>query len=83
MHIIIIENSLGQRTTPSYLCFLEPNEICVGELAKLQPSYEYKNIVYNTKRLLGRNINDKEIKEILPDLPFDLLQDNDLNQLKI
>ena len=82
-HIIIIENSLGQRTTPSYLCFLEPNEICTGELAKLQPSYEYKNIVYNTKRLLGRNINDKEIKEILPDLPFDLMQDEDLNQLKI
>ena len=82
-HIIIIENSLGQRTTPSYLCFLEPNEICVGELAKLQPSYEFKNIVYNTKRLLGRNINDKEIKEILPDLPFDLIEDNNLNQLKI
>ena len=82
-HIIIIQNSLGLRTTPSYVCFLEPNEICVGELAKLQPSYEYKNIVYNVKRLLGRNINDKEIKEILPDLPFELKQDDELNQLKI
>ena len=81
--IIMIENSLGLRTTPSYVCFFEKDEICVGELAKLQPSYEYKNIIYNAKRLLGRNINDKEIKEIIPDLPFDVMQDDELNQLKI
>ena len=81
--IVVIENSLGQRTTPSYVCFLKNKEICVGELAKLQPSKEYKYIIYNSKRLLGRNINDKEIKEIIPDLPFDVRQDDELNQLKI
>ena len=82
-HIVIIENSLGQRTTPSYVCFMEDNGICVGELAKLQPSQEYKNIIYNVKRLLGRNINDKEIKEIIPDLPFQIEEDKDLNLLKL
>ena len=82
-HIIIIENSLGQRITPSYVCFFNPNEICVGEMAKLQPSQEYKTIVYNAKRLLGRNIDDKEIKEIVPDLPFEVKQDKNLNQLYI
>ena len=81
--IVMIENSLGLRTTPSYVCFFEKDEICVGELAKLQPPYEYKNIIYNAKRLLGRNINDKEIKEIIPDLPFDVMQDDELKQLKI
>ena len=81
--IVIIENSLGQRITPSYVCFLKYNEICVGELAKLQPSHEYKNIIYNSKRLLGRNINDKEIKEIVTDLPFEVRQDDELDQLKI
>ena len=81
--IIVIENSLGLRTTPSYVCFLEHNRICVGELAKLQPSYAYKNTIYNTKRFLGRNINDKEIKEIIPDLPFKISQDKNLNQLKM
>ena len=82
-HIIIIENSLGQRITPSYVCFFDPNEICVGEMAKLQPSQEYKTIIYNAKRLLGRNIDDKEIKEIVPDLPFEVKQDKYLNQLYI
>ena len=81
--IVIIENSLGQRITPSYVCFFEENKVCIGELAKIQPSYEFKNIIYNIKRLLGRNINDKEIKEVIPDLPFDVKQDEDLNQLKI
>ena len=81
--IIMIENSLGLRTTPSYVCFFEPDKICIGELAKLQPSYEYKNIIYDVKRLLGRNINDRQIKEIMPDLPFIIKQDNDLDQLKI
>lgn len=81
--VVVIENSLGQRITPSYVCFLKKNEICVGELAKLQPSHEYKNIIYNSKRLLGRNIQDKEIKEIVPDLPFEVRQDDELNQLKI
>lgn len=82
-HIIIIENSLGLRSTPSYVCFLTDKEICVGNLAKLQPSQEYKNIIYNAKRLLGRNINDNEIIEIIPDLPFEVEQDDELNQLKI
>ena len=33
-HVIIMENSLGLRTTPSYVCFFEHDKICVGELAK-------------------------------------------------
>ena len=37
--IIVIENSLGQITTPSFVLFLEDNKVCAGELAKLQPSY--------------------------------------------
>ena len=53
--ILVIENSLGKRTTPSFVLFLyekeekekkeeeeEKNKICVGELAKLQPSYKKK-----------------------------------------
>ena len=52
-------------------------------MAKLQPSYECKNIIYNTKRFFGRNINDEEIKKIEPDLPFDIKQDDELNHLKI
>ena len=81
--VFMIQNSLGLRTTPSYVCFLEPNKVCIGELAKLQPSYECKNIIYNMKRFFGRNMDDEEIKKIIPDLPFDIKQDDELNHLKI
>ena len=52
--IIMIKNSLGLNITPSYVCFLEEDKIIVGELAQLQPSYEYTNTIYNVKRLMGR-----------------------------
>ena len=81
-NIIVIQNSLGLRTTPSYVLFLENNKICVGELAKLQPSYE-KNIIYNTKRLIGKSLNDKEIKSIQKNLLFKLEKDNEFNLMKI
>ena len=68
-NIIMIRNSLGSTTTPSYISFVDRNEVYVGELSKLLPSDE-KNIIFNTKRLLGKNIEDNEIKEIIPKLPF-------------
>ena len=89
--IIVIENSLGKRTTPSFVLFLyekeekkeeEKNKVCVGELAKLQPSYK-KNIIYNSKRLIGKNINDIEIQSIKQNLAFEIKEDNAYNLLKI
>ena len=50
-NIIMIRNSLGSTTTPSYIAFLKKNEVHVGGLAKLLPS-NAKNIVYNIKRLI-------------------------------
>jgi len=81
-NIIMIRNSLGSTTTPSYISFVDQNEVYVGELSKLLPSDE-KNIIFNTKRLLGKNIEDNEIKEIIPKLPFKLKKDEKFNLLKI
>ena len=82
--IIMIKNSLGLNITPSYVCFLEEDKIIVGELAKFQPSYEYTNTIYNVKRLMGRNLYYKDIKEIIQDLTFDVKKDSDIyTQLKL
>ena len=67
--IIMIRNSLGSTTTPSYISFLKKNEVHVGGLAKLLPSNS-KNIIYNTKRLIGKSIEQKEIKDLMNSLPF-------------
>ena len=80
-NIIIIRNSLGLTTTPSFISFINKNEVYVGELAKLLPSNE-KNIIYNIKRLLGKSIEDEEIKN-MQKLPFIIKKDNTFNLLKI
>ena len=77
-NIIVIPNSLGLRTTPSCVYFLNHNTICVGELAKLQPTSEVESVLYGSKRLLGKNFNDKEIQEMIPKLSFSLREDNNL-----
>ena len=81
-NIIMIRNSLGLTTTPSYVSFINKNEVYVGELTKLLPSNE-KNIIFNTKRLLGKNLEDDNIKEMIEKLPFNLKIDNNNNSLKI
>ena len=81
-NVIMIRNSLGQTTTPSFIYFLSKDEVYVGELAKLLPSGE-KNIIYNIKRLLGRNLDDEEIEKIKNKLPFNLKKDEKFNLLKI
>ena len=81
-NIIMIRNSLGLTTTPSYVSFINRNKVYVGQLAKLLPSNE-KNVIYNAKRLLGKNINDKEIIELSKSLPFKLKNDEKFNLLKI
>ena len=79
--IIMIRNSLGSTTTPSFIYFINKNKVYVGELAKLLPSGE-KNVIYNTKRLIGKSLNDEEIKEIIKNLPFNFKNDNITNLVK-
>ena len=81
-NILMIRNSLGLTTTPSYISFLSKNEVYVGELAKLLPRNK-KNIVFNVKRLLGKSLENEEIKEIKEKLPFNLKKDDKFNSLKI
>ena len=81
-NIVMIRNSLGSTTTPTYISFMKRNEVNVGELAKLLLSIE-KNIIFNTKRLLGKTLEDKDIKEIMKKLPFRLKKDENFNLLLI
>lgn len=58
----VIENSEGDRTTPSIIAYTEDGERLVGQTAKRQavtnPKYTYNAI----KRLIGRQFNDSALK---------------------
>jgi len=80
--IIMIRNSLGSTTTPSFISFINRNEICVGEMAKLLPSDE-RNIVYQIKRLMGKSFKEEEVDEYMKNFQFNFKKDKNTDLLKI
>ncbi|MCC6305458.1 MAG: molecular chaperone DnaK [Rhodobacteraceae bacterium] len=65
----VIENSEGQRTTPSVVGFTD-SERLVGQAAKRQAVTNAANTVYAVKRLIGRRFDDPVIARDLKNLPY-------------
>ena len=59
----VIENSEGARTTPSMVAFTESKEKLVGQSAKRQAVTNPENTLFAIKRLIGRNFEDKLVKD--------------------
>jgi len=68
----IIENSEGDRTTPSVVAYTE-NETIVGQSAKRQAVTNPENTLYAIKRLIGRKF-DGEIKKEAETTPFKIIK---------
>jgi molecular chaperone DnaK len=68
----VIENSEGDRTTPSIVAFKD-NEVLVGATAKRQAVTNPKNTFYAVKRLIGRKFTDAEVKKDLDLVPYKIL----------
>jgi heat shock protein 1/8 len=71
----IIANDQGNRTTPSYVGFTE-NERLIGDSAKAMAALNPSNTIYDVKRLLGRDYNDKELQQDLKSLPYKIVNCN-------
>ena len=59
----VIENAEGARTTPSVVAFTKHGERLVGLPAKRQAVVNSSNTVFAFKRLIGRQYNDKEVRD--------------------
>ncbi len=68
----IIENSEGDRTTPSVVAYTD-NETIVGQSAKRQAVTNPENTLYAIKRLIGRKF-DGEIKKEAESAPFKIIK---------
>jgi len=72
----VIENSEGDRTTPSIVAYTKDNEILVGASAKRQAVTNPKNTFFAVKRLIGRKFGDAEVKKDLDLVPYSIIQHN-------
>jgi len=54
----VIENSEGDRTTPSTVAFTKDGEVLVGQPAKRQAVTNPQNTLFAVKRLIGRRYDD-------------------------
>jgi molecular chaperone DnaK len=72
-NVKVIENSEGDRTTPSIVAFTKDGEVIVGASAKRQAVTNPKNTFYAVKRLIGRKFTDAEVKKDLDLVPYSVL----------
>lgn len=70
----IIANSEGNRTTPSVVAVKKDGERLVGQVARRQQVTNSKNTIYEVKRLIGRNFNDKEVQRDLKLMGYEIVK---------
>ena len=69
----IIPNTSGNNTTPSVVTFSQ--KMLVGDQAKAQITKDYKNTIYDTKRLIGRQFDDPIVQKDMKNWPFKVEKD--------
>ncbi len=62
----VIENSEGDRTTPSVVAFTRDEDVLVGQPAKRQAVTNPQNTFHAVKRLIGRRFEDAVVQKDIP-----------------
>jgi molecular chaperone DnaK len=70
----VIENSEGDRTTPSIVAFAKDGEVLVGQSAKRQAVTNPANTIAAVKRLIGRKFTDDVVKKDMSMVSYKILK---------
>ncbi len=70
----IIANGEGARTTPSVVAVNKAGERLVGQVARRQQVTNPNNTIYEVKRLIGRNWNDKEVQRDIKLMGYEMVK---------
>ena len=70
----VLENSEGDRTTPSYVAFVDDGEVLVGQPAKRQSVTNPANTLYAVKRLIGRKFDEKVVQRDRDLMPYKIVK---------
>ncbi|KAH9948495.1 heat shock protein 70 [Amylocystis lapponica] len=78
----IIANDQGHRITPSWVSFSD-DERLVGDSAKNAYHSNPENTVFDAKRLIGRKVEDPEVKRDQKHWPFKIVKQNDKPAIQV
>jgi molecular chaperone DnaK len=70
----VLENSEGDRTTPSVVAFTKDNEVLVGQSAKRQAVTNPHNTLFAVKRLIGRKFQDDVVQKDIGMVPYKVVK---------
>src|SRR5690349_800876 len=70
----VIENSEGDRTTPSVIAFTKDGEVLVGQPAKRQAVTNPQNTLFAIKRLIGRKFDDEVVQRDIKMVPYQIVR---------
>ena len=70
----VIENSEGDRTTPSVVAFNSDGEVLVGQSAKRQAVTNPANTLFAIKRLIGRRFSDHVVAKDMDMVPYKIVK---------
>ncbi len=70
----VIENSEGDRTTPSIVAFTKDGEAIVGQSAKRQAVTNPANTLFAVKRLIGRKFKDEVVQRDIGMVPYKIVE---------
>jgi heat shock protein 5 len=78
----ILANDQGNRITPSWVGFSD-DERLVGDAAKNAFATNPENTVFDAKRLIGRKVDDPEIKKDMKHWPFKIVEKNSRPHIRV
>ncbi len=70
----VIENSEGDRTTPSIVAYTDDGEILVGQSAKRQAVTNPENTLFAVKRLIGRKFSSDVVQKDIEMVPYKIIE---------
>src|ERR1700758_1280238 len=70
----VIENSEGDRTTPSIVAYTKDGEVLVGQPAKRQAVTNPHNTLFAIKRLIGRKFDDEVVQRDIKMVPYKIVK---------
>src|SRR3546814_7209575 len=81
-NVKIIENSEGERTTPSVVAYTDDGQTLVGRSAKRQAVTNHLNTLFAVKRLVGRRFDDAEVQKAIKHSPFKIRSEEHTSELQ-